>query len=155
VFGHAERPFAFIMRSMSDMSHRRPVLRVQFSGLVQCDARAAGRLRLRGAIDSRGSDLGIVDIDLACDLHELPLTLREVVVERDAESGNAWRLRAGERSWDLSGSQVHLHHDIGARTRRLIAPRAVPLAKRLFWSALLTVLRFEAGRRWVQQRYSA
>ena len=143
------------MRPMSDTTRRPPILGVQFAGPVHCDARAAGRLRLRGAQDARGSDPVIVDIDLAGELHELPLTLHDAALQRDSESTDAWSLRAGERSWDLSGSHVHVHHDLGARTRVLITPRAVPLGKRAFWSALLLVLRFEAGRRWVQRRYSA
>jgi hypothetical protein len=144
-----------MMRPMSETPNRRPVLRVQFAGPVQCDVRAVGRLRLRGRMDSCGSDIGIVDIDLTGGLYELPLTLHDAVLYREPESSDAWCLRAGERSWDLSGSRVHVHYDIGARVRELITPRAVPLAKRLFWSALLAVLRFEAGRRWVQRRYSA
>lgn len=140
---------------MSDTTQHRPILRVQFAGPVHCDVRATGRLRLRGNLDARGSELAIVDIDLAGELHELPLTLHDAALHRESESGNAWRLRAGERSWDLSGSRVHVHYDLSAQARRLITPRAVPLGKRLFWSALLTVLRFEAGRRWVQRRYSA
>ena len=140
---------------MSETLHRHPVLRVQFAGPVQCDVRAAGRLRLRGLLDSRGTDSVIVDVDLAAELDEFPLTLQGAVLHRESGSSSAWCLQAGERSWDLSGSRVHLHHDIGARAGRLIEPRAVPLAKRLFWSALLTLLRFEAGRRWVQRRYSA
>jgi hypothetical protein len=140
---------------MSDTTQRRPTLRVQFSGPVHCDVRAAGRLRLRGALDARGGEPAIVDIELAGELHELPLTLHDAALHRDSESSDVWILHAGERSWDLSGSRVHVHHDISAHARTLITPRAVPLGKRLFWSALLTVLRFEAGRRWVQRRYSA
>jgi hypothetical protein len=143
------------MRPMSDTTRRRPTLGVQFAGPVQCDVRAAGRLRLRGALDARGSELVIVDIDLAGELHELPLTLHDAALHRESDSSDTWRLRAGERHWDLSGSRVHVHHDLSARARTLITPRAVPLGKRLFWTALLTVLRFEAGRRWVQRRYSA
>ena len=137
------------------MPHREPLLQVQFSGPVQCDVRTAGRLRLRGGSATGGTDIAIADIELAGELHELPLTLRDARLHRESDSSSAWCLQAGERRWDLSGSRVHLHHDISARASRVIAPRAVPMTKRLFWSTLLTVLRFEAGRRWVQRRYSA
>lgn len=144
-----------MMLPMSEATASVPTHRIQFAGPVQCDVRAAGRLRLRGMMDPSGSDIGIVDIDLTRDVFELPLTLHDAVLDRAPESSDAWCLRAGQRSWDLSGSRVHLHRDISSRAARLITPRAVPLSKRLFWSALLTVLRFEAGRRWVQRRYSA
>jgi hypothetical protein len=45
-----------------------------------------------------------------------------------------------------------VHEDVGAAVAAVIPPRRVPLPKRLFWSAVLLLLRFPRGREWLASR---
>ncbi len=47
-----------------------------------------------------------------------------------------------------------VHEDVGAAVAAAIPPRRVPLPKRLFWSAVLLLLRFPRGRAWLAARQS-
>ena len=45
-----------------------------------------------------------------------------------------------------------MHEDAGAAVAAVIPPRRVPLPKRLFWSAVLLLLRLPRGRAWLASR---
>ena len=45
-----------------------------------------------------------------------------------------------------------MHEDVGAAVAAVIPPRRVPLPKRLFWSAVLLLLRLPGGRAWLASR---
>ena len=117
---------------------------IRFPGRLTCDAATVGQLRLRSA------EL-IVDVQSGAMPRDLPTEMPGAELRREADG--RWSLVSGAQHWDLGDARVSVHHDLGDRATRLIPPRRVPLGKRLFWSALLTLLRTGAGRRWVQRRY--
>jgi len=47
------------------------------------------------------------------------------------------------------------HEDVGKAVYAAIPPRRVPLAKRLFWRAVLVLLSSARGRAWIAARYGA
>lgn len=117
---------------------------IRFPGSLSCDGATSGQLRLRS------TDL-IVDVQGLSRRPDIPAQLPGAVLCREAP--DAWSLVSGAQRWDLGSVRVFVHQDLSRQTAGLIPPRRVPLGKRLFWSALLTVLRTGAGRRWVQRRY--
>jgi hypothetical protein len=117
---------------------------IRFPGSLNCDGATPGQLRLRSA------DL-IVDVQGGALPRSLPTALSGAELRCDA--GERWSLVSGAQAWDLGTVRVFVHQDLSRQAAALIPPRRVPLGKRLFWSTLLTVLRTEAGRRWVQRRY--
>jgi len=117
---------------------------IRFPDRLSCDGAIPGQLRLRSAelvVDMRGGALP----------RSLPAGLSGAELRRVA--GERWSLVSGTQAWDLGEVRIFVHRDLGLLASALIPPRRVPLGKRLFWSTLLTVLRTEAGRRWVQRRY--
>lgn len=117
---------------------------IRFPGSLSCDGATSGQPRLRSAellVDLRGAAIP----------RDLPSQLSDAELRR--ETSDEWSLVSGAQRWDLGNVRVFVHQDLSRQASRLIPPRRVPLGKRLFWSALLTVLRTEAGRRWVQRRY--
>ena len=119
---------------------------IRFPGGLSCDGATSGQLRLRSAellVDLRGAAIP----------RDLPSQLSGAELRR--ETSDEWSLVSGAQRWDLGNVRVFVHQDLSRQASRLIPPRRVPLGKRLFWSALLTVLRTEAGRRWVQRRYAS
>ncbi len=117
---------------------------IRFPGSLSCDGARSGQLRLRSA------DL-IVDLQGDALPRNLPSHLTGAELLREASE--TWSLVSGAQRWDLGNVRMFVHRDLSLQALHLIPPRRVPLGKRLFWSALLTVLRTEAGRRWVQRRY--
>jgi hypothetical protein len=68
----------------------------------------------------------------------------------------AWRPtpRSGypDRMTDSVSQHPIVHEDVRAAVAAAIPPRRVPLPKRLFWSAVLLLLRFPRGREWLASR---
>jgi hypothetical protein len=76
---------------------------------------------------------------------DLPTSLSAVAV---AElTGDRYRIASASRSWILEATSVHVHHDIADAFYRAIAPRTVPLKKRLFWAVVLALASTRAGKR--------
>lgn len=134
-----------------------------FGGAVVCRAAAHGGWRLSGteAGGSSRAGQGRLIVDLVCDNDDgaralaggLDGMLRDVVLERDARAPQHWWLEVAGERWPLTQARVFVHRDVVSQARAIIPPRRVPWRKRLFWSALLAVLRTAAGRRWVRRRY--
>jgi hypothetical protein len=127
--------------------------RIEFEGVVDCDARALGQLRLRGRLAAPGRQAAVVDIDTGATAPQWPLRLDGATLEVAAPPARGVLLRSGEQEWSLPDAVLFLHVDFGAESTAAIAPRPVPWRRRLFWSVLLAVLRTQAGRRWVSRRY--
>jgi hypothetical protein len=117
---------------------------IRFPGILSCDGATSGQLRLRSA------EL-ILDVYGGALPRGLPTALSGAELRREA--GERWSLVSGAQRWELGDARVFVHQDLSRQAAALIPPRRVPLGKRLFWSSLLTLLRTEAGRRWVQRRY--
>ncbi len=140
--------------------------RWQFVGVVRCLPVAGHGWRLLGMEHGGSAAVGPqhagsqLIIDIVADdatsrgLAEVATTaLRDVVLQRQPGCGTDWWLEAGGKRWLLAAVKVFAHRDIGKQAVAAIPPRRVSLRKRVFWSTLLTVLRTDAGRRWVRRRY--
>ncbi|MGN6454124.1 MAG: hypothetical protein ACTHL7_13805 [Steroidobacteraceae bacterium] len=79
----------------------------------------------------------------ACAPADLPATLDDALVEHLGDT--QYRISAANRSWLISASAVHLHREIAAQFYRAIPPRRAPLAKRVFWRAVLALATSRAG----------
>jgi hypothetical protein len=79
----------------------------------------------------------------ACAPAGLPATLEDALVEH--LGGTQYRISAADRSWLISAAAVHLHREIAAQFYRAIPPRRAPLAKRVFWWAVLALAASRAG----------
>lgn len=140
--------------------------RWQFAGVVHCRSAAGQGWRLSGIGHGAPATAGpppaasqlIIDIvadgAAARELAEVATAaLRDAVLFRNAGHAADWWLESGNDRWLLPAVRVFAHRDFGAEALAAIPPRRVPLGKRLFWSTLLTLLRTDAGRRWVRRRY--
>jgi hypothetical protein len=140
--------------------------RWQFAGVVQCLPAAGQGWRLAGVGHGAPATAGPLPADsrLIVDIvadgaasRELAVVakaaLHDAVLCRNAGQGTDWWLESGDDRWLLPAVRVFVHRDVGGEALAAIPPRKVPLGKRLFWSTLLTLLRTDAGRRWVRRRY--
>jgi len=114
-----------------------------FRGAVRCArARAVPGLTLSGnTAEAPGEPTALAFSGSAP--ADLPETLEDAVVEH--LGGAQYRIGEGTRSWLVTASAVHLHREIAAQFYRAIPPRAAPLAKRMFWRAVLALAASRAG----------
>lgn len=75
----------------------------------------------------------------------LPEALEDVVVQQIGVG--VYRVCSGEQGWPVSARSVHLHRDIAAAFYKAIPPRPVPLRKRIFWRAVLTLVSHPFGKK--------
>ncbi len=127
--------------------------RLALEGPVTCDARARGQLRLRGRLAAPDGRAAIVDIEFGGAAASWPLALDGATLEFAMPPVRGVVLRSAGQEWSLPDATLFVHVDFGAESAAAIAPRPVPWRKRLFWWALLAVLRTRLGRRWLSHRY--
>ena len=131
-----------------------------FSGPVACTLSRdfPCNLRLQGLLGSMRTP---VTVDVAATLDAIALrrlaqdggSLKDVALEPIAGSGD-WLLRSGEGEWVLHAARVFVHQDLGETFKAAIPPQRVPLGKRMFWGAVLLLMRGARSRRWLLRRYS-
>jgi hypothetical protein len=110
-----------------------------FAGAVDC-TRGSGALGLTlSGRDAAGQPLTVAFAAPAP--AGLPQQLRDACVSRAAPE--AFRVSGAGGEWLLAAPLAHVHRDVGAAFYQAIPPRPVPVAKRLFWRAVL----FLAGSR--------
>lgn len=80
----------------------------------------------------------------------LPAELREATLTREPATGAdaAWRLHGPGGEWRLAAPavRVFVHRPFDEALRRVVAPRAVPLRKRILWRVVPLLLSTRAGR---------
>ncbi len=76
---------------------------------------------------------------------DMPARVDDVCVERLADT--QIRIAACGRSWVLPAPACFVHREVAARFYQAIAPRRVPLSKRLFWRVVLRLAGNPFGRR--------
>ncbi len=76
---------------------------------------------------------------------DLPASLTHAAAA--ALGDGRYRITCESREWIVTATSVHVHRDIGNAFYRAIPPRPVPLAKRLFWRAVLALAGTRAGKR--------
>ena len=74
---------------------------------------------------------------------DLPQSLEGAVIERVA--ANEYRIASAPREWFIAATAVHLHRDVATPFYRAIPPRRVPLMKRFFWRAVLSLAASRTG----------
>ena len=79
--------------------------------------------------------------------------LHDTVLGRVPGADDDWSLTTAGHRTVLPGLRVFVHEDFVAQAAAAIPPRRVRLGRRMFWSALLALLRTQFGRQWVRQRY--
>lgn len=114
-----------------------------FRGPVTC-RRAANALTLSGSAADCAGDILILTF-VSPGPAELPEVLGDAAVA--AIDGRRYRIICGARDWTLEADSLHVHRDVGSAFYRAIAPRPAPLAKRLFWRAVITLAGSRAGKR--------
>ena len=123
-----------------------PVQALRFTLLRRTASYATG-VRLEGRLEDGGTALvdvyGRLDPDLPVELHQASLTR-----EPAAGGGAAWRLQGPGGDWRLvaPAARVFVHRPFEDELRRVVAPRAVPLRKRILWRAVPLLLSTRAGR---------
>ncbi len=120
-------------------------LRMRFTGRVECRRTSgAATLTLIG-LDAAGDR---VHLSLLGDVPaDLPGRLDAASV--DCVEAQRFRIVADGRSWTVAAPRAYLHHDLSEVFYRAVPPRAVPLAKRLFWRIVLSAAASRFGRRWL------
>lgn len=122
-----------------------------FRGPVAC-RRAVGALTLSGCAADRADEVLILTFisPLPADL---PQSLSAATVS--ALDERHWRIACGSRDWIVEATSLHVHRDIGKAFYRAIPPRPTPLAKRLFWRAVMALAGSRTGKRllsWLRRR---
>ena len=118
-------------------------LQFGFRGAVVC-RRAAHALTLSGFAKDSAEDLLILTF-LAHWVPELPASLSAATVS--ALDERCWRIACASGDWVVEATSVHVHRAIGDAFYRAIPPRPAPLAKRLFWRAVMALAGSWAGER--------
>jgi hypothetical protein len=118
---------------------------VRFRGGVSC-RREAGLLGLTliGRTADRPDETATLAFTGAAP-ENLPEALEDAMVEQ-MDAGH-YRIRSGQREWDVPAGSAHLHREVSNTFYRAIAPRPVPWNKRLFWRVLLGLAANPLGRR--------
>ncbi|MBS0580284.1 MAG: hypothetical protein JSR36_13600 [Proteobacteria bacterium] len=112
-----------------------------FAGAVAC-TRGAGALGLTLAgRDAAGQPLTVAFAAPAPTA--LPAQLHDACVAPAA--AGTYRIRGADGEWLFAAPPAHVHRDVGAAFYRAIPPRPVPLAKRLFWRAVLGLAGSRSG----------
>jgi hypothetical protein len=75
----------------------------------------------------------------------LPEALEDATVEQ-LDAGR-YRIWSGQREWIFPARANHLHREVAASFYRAVAPRLVPLSKRLFWRLVLAMAASPTGKR--------
>lgn len=120
-----------------------PELIVSFRGAVSCVRGAAPLgLTLAGETPEHPGERTTLAFS-AAPPGEFPATLEGARVERVGP--DRYRITSAPREWLIEASAVHLHRDVAARFYRAIAPRRVPLRKRIFWKAVLALAATRSG----------
>lgn len=122
-----------------------------FRGPVSC-RRAATALVLSGAA-ADAADERIILTFIGPRPADLPAALADSLARPMADAAvvalpeSRYRLISGSGDWVIEATSVHLHRDIGNAFYRAVPPRPAPLARRLFWRAVLALAATRAGKR--------
>ena len=114
-----------------------------FRGEVAC-SRTANALILRGA--AADSDDGRLILTLiSSSIPDIPDSLTAVILTAIDE--RHYRIAAESGDLVVEAVSLHIHRDIGKAFYRALPPRPVPLAKRIFWSLVLSLAASRTGKR--------
>ncbi|MGH8133737.1 MAG: hypothetical protein ACRETG_03310 [Steroidobacteraceae bacterium] len=115
-----------------------------FRGVVSCRREPHGPLglTLTGRTDERPEEPVTVSF-AGSPPADLPAALHDAIVEHCGTG--EYRIASASRTWLIGASSVHLHRDVGAAFYRAIPPRAVPRARRLFFTVVLGMAGTRAG----------
>jgi hypothetical protein len=116
---------------------------VIFRGPVSC-RRSRNALTLAGAAADSGGGILIVTLTTPA-IPDVPDSMGAATVR--ALDAQHYRIAAGSQNWIVTATTLHIHRDIGEAFYRAIPPRAVPLAKRLFWRIVLALAGTRTGKR--------
>ncbi|HEX7417579.1 MAG TPA: hypothetical protein VF315_05945 [Steroidobacteraceae bacterium] len=64
-----------------------------------------------------------------------------------ASGSHSVRIAASEGTYEFAIARVHVHRDLSAELRRVVAPRAAPWRKRMLWRIALALAATAPGRR--------
>jgi hypothetical protein len=116
---------------------------VRFHGSVAC-LRGDGPLglTLRGATGTPPGEPAVLAFSAAAP-SQFPDVLVDALIERAAPG--RYRIASAEGEWLITARAVHLHLDVALPFYRALPPRRVPLARRLFLTAVLALAGSRAG----------
>jgi hypothetical protein len=113
-----------------------------FRGEVTC-RRTAGALTLSGYAADSATDRLILTL-VSSSIPDLPDSLTAVILTAAGEG--RYRIASGSGELVVEATSLHVHRDVGTVFYRALPPRPVPLAKRLFWLAVLWLAGSRTGK---------
>jgi hypothetical protein len=128
-----------------------------FAGAVRVARAPADALQLELAgLDVQGRRTSVVfarptaTLQIPHQLHDVRVLLNGAAAHgaQPASSGShSVRIAATEGTYEFASARVHVHRDLSAELRRVVAPRAAPWRKRMLWRIALALAATAPGRR--------